>query len=84
MLHPLIKSRVRHKANWKLGNTEHDLRDWLSPRYARRHSYNEVIEWFENLGFAITDIQSPAAYRQLFQKQLWGVGLTGRNVRGNR
>jgi SAM-dependent methyltransferase len=80
VLHPLIKSRVRHKATWKVSNTDHDLRDWLSPRYAHRHSYNEVFEWFENLGFTIIDVQSPAAFRQLFQKQLWGVGLTGKRL----
>ena len=80
VLHPFIKSRVRHKSTWKLNNTEHDLRDWLSPKYAHRHSYNELFEWFETLGFAITDVQSPAAYRKLFQKQLWGVGVTGRRI----
>ena len=80
VLHPLIKSRVRHKATWKVKNTDHDLRDWLSPRYAHRHSYNEVFEWFEKLGFTIIDVQSPAAFRQLFQKQLWGVGLTGKKT----
>ena len=32
VVHPLIKSRVRHKETWKVKNTEHDLRDWLSPR----------------------------------------------------
>jgi len=80
ILHPLIRSRVRHKATWKLKNTEHDLRDWLSPRYAYRHSYNEVFEWFENLGFEVSDVHSPAAFRRLVHKQLWGVGLTGRRM----
>jgi len=84
ILHPLIKSRVRHQASWKLGNTEHDLRNMLSPRYSHRHSYNEVFEWFETLGFRIIDVQSPAAYRQLFQKQLWGVGVTGQKCDGER
>jgi uncharacterized protein YbaR (Trm112 family)/ubiquinone/menaquinone biosynthesis C-methylase UbiE len=80
MLHPLIKTRVRHKKKWSLKNTEHDLRDWLSPRYAHRHSYNEVIEWFEVLGFRIVDVQSPEAYRRLFHKRLWGVGVTGKKI----
>jgi SAM-dependent methyltransferase len=80
VLHPLTKMRVRHKEMWKLENTNHNLRDLLSHRYARRHSYNEVLEWFENLGFKVIDIQSPAAYRRLFKKQLWGVGITGKKV----
>jgi|SRR5215831_14270140 len=77
MLHPLIKTTVLHRDKWKLHNTNHGLRDWLSPRYAHRHSYNQVLEWFEQRGFAISGLQSPAAYRRLFGKQLYGVGLLG-------
>ena len=79
-LHPLVKTRVRHKKEWKLKNTNHNLRDLLSHRYAHRHSYNEVLEWFEDLGFTIIDVQSPGAYRRLFKRQLWGVGMTGKKV----
>jgi ubiquinone/menaquinone biosynthesis C-methylase UbiE len=75
--HPLIKSRVRNKSKWKLRNSNHDLRDWLSPRFAYRHSYNELLEWFEDLGFRVIDVQSPKAFRRLFDKQIWGVGMTG-------
>jgi len=76
--HPLVKSRVVHKDRWRWKNTNHGLRDWLSPRYAHRHSYNEVVEWYEDLGLQIVDVQSPGAYRRLFGKRLWGVGVTGR------
>jgi SAM-dependent methyltransferase len=78
--HPMIKMKVRHKEKWHLENTRHSMRDWLSHKYAHRHSYNEVFEWFENLGFRIVDVQSPAAYRQLFQKRLWGIGVTGKKL----
>ena len=78
LIHPLIKMRVRHKDTWGLRNTNHDLRDQFSPKYAHRHSYNDVFEWFEDLGFKIVDVQSPHLYRKLFKKQLWGVGVTGR------
>jgi len=77
IIHPLVKMRVRHKYNWTFQNTNHGLRDGWSHRYAHRHSYNEVFEWFEYLNFRIVDVQSPAMYRELFQKQLWGVGVTG-------
>ena len=80
VLHPLVLTRVRRKKLWHMKDTIHGLRDWLSPRYAHLHSYNEVIEWFEREGFRIVDVQSPAAYRDLFNKQLWGVGMTGRRV----
>jgi SAM-dependent methyltransferase/uncharacterized protein YbaR (Trm112 family) len=78
LAHPFVAWRVHHKQQWKLKNTEHELRDWLSPRYAHRHGFNEVFEWYEGLGFQIADVQSPSAYRRLFGKRLWGVGCTGR------
>jgi hypothetical protein len=81
IFYPIDKIRVRNAATWKLKNTNHGLRDWLSPRFAFRHSYNEVLEWFEELGFEIFDVQSPAAYRQLFNKRLWGVGVTGKRCK---
>lgn len=78
--HPILKPRMRHAETWEVANTDNYLRDWLSPRYAHRHGFNEVIEWFEDLGFEIVDVQSPGAYRRLFQQPLWGVGLTGRKT----
>jgi uncharacterized protein YbaR (Trm112 family) len=80
LTHPVIRTRVRHKGKWRLRNTEHILRDWLSPRYAHRHSYNEVLEWFEDNGFRVVDVQSPRAYRKLFQKRVFGVGVTGKRL----
>ena len=67
---------------WSRANTEHAVRDWLSPRYAWRHGYNEVIEWFEDDGYRIVDTQSSHEYRRLFDRPLSGVGMTGRKIRG--
>ena len=80
VLHPLVLTRIRHKKEWHMRNTIHGLRDWLSPRYAHVHGYNEVIEWYERAGFDVMDVQSTGAYRDLFHKQLWGVGMTGRRI----
>ena len=77
VFHPLILCRVKHKKLWLLQNTNHSLRDWLSHRYAQRHSFNEVIDWYESNGFSLLDFQSPKAYRELFSERLHGVGLTG-------
>lgn len=77
LFHPLVLTRVNNRGEWRLRNTIHGLKDWLSPRYAHEHGFNEVIEWYEREGYAIIDVQSPAAYWDLFQKKLWGVGLTG-------
>jgi SAM-dependent methyltransferase/uncharacterized protein YbaR (Trm112 family) len=79
--HPLLKPRMRHADRWEPENTDTFLRDLLSPRFAHRHGWNEVIEWFEREGFEVVDVQSPLAYRRLFGQPLWGVGLTGRRTR---
>jgi SAM-dependent methyltransferase len=71
-----------HGEQWTKVNTEHTLRDWLSPRYAHRHGFNEVIEWFETAGFTIEEVQSPSAYRKLFNDAPFGVGMTGRRLDG--
>jgi SAM-dependent methyltransferase/uncharacterized protein YbaR (Trm112 family) len=78
--HPVLRPRMRHAAQWGRADTETFLRDWLSPPYAHRHRWNEVVEWFEELGFEIVDVQSPSAYTRLFGAPLWGVGLTGRRA----
>jgi SAM-dependent methyltransferase/uncharacterized protein YbaR (Trm112 family) len=76
--HPLLQPRVRHSQEWSRADTEMYLRDWLSPRYAYRHGYNEVFEWFEDGGFRVHDVQSASAYRELFGYPIAGVGVTGR------
>ena len=81
IFYPIDKVVMLNSEKWELKNTNHALRDWLSPRYAFRHSYNEVLEWFEDMDFKIIDIQSPRNYRQLFNKRLWGIGLTGNKVK---
>jgi SAM-dependent methyltransferase len=80
VLQPFLRRKVKHGAVWKRRNTEHAMRDWLSPRFAHRHSYNEVLDWFESSGFRVFDVQSPRAFRRLFGRQLWGVGMTGERL----
>jgi SAM-dependent methyltransferase len=69
--------RARHGDKWTRVNTEHALRDWLSPRYAWRHGFNEVTEWFEGEGYRIVDVQSSHETRKLFNRPLFGIGMTG-------
>jgi SAM-dependent methyltransferase/uncharacterized protein YbaR (Trm112 family) len=84
LAHPFFKRLKRHGPRWTLANTEHSVRDRLTPRYAHKHSFNEVIEWYEQQGFT-TQVHSPSAYRRLFGRSLWGVGLKGtkREVSGS-
>ncbi len=78
--HPMILARVRHRKKWTFKHSKHLTFDHLGPRYAHRHAFNEVIEWFEDDGFEIR-VQSPSRYREAFGKRLFGVGLIGRRVR---
>jgi hypothetical protein len=80
VLNPMFLWSARNKKKWKWQNTQHLLRDWLSPRYAHRQSYNEVLEWFEDGKFEVVGVQSPAAYRRLFGKRLGGIGVIGHRV----
>ena len=75
--HPRMRHRERHGQRWEKENTNHGLRDWLSHRYARRHGFNEMTEWYEDRGFHVVFTQSPRAYKELFGSPLWGVGMTG-------
>jgi len=76
--HPRMRRNERHGERWTRANTNHALRDWLSPPYAHRHGFNEVAGWYEDEGFSIVGIQSAGAYEQLFGRPIWGVGMTGR------
>ncbi len=78
--HRRLLRRVRHPERWQRMNTEHTLRDMLSPRYAHRQNYNTVIEWFENRGLEIEAVQSARRYKQLFDYPAFGVGVTGRRT----
>ncbi len=69
--------------DWTMENTEHSLRDWLSPRYARRHGFNEVMEWFDESGFRVVAHQNPGEYRRLFGKPQFGVGMTGQRLQAH-
>ena len=78
--HAHYRAIQRHGDAWDRANTEHALRDWLSPRFAHRHGHNEVANWFEQSGFRVIDTQSPVAYEELFGTPLWGVGMTGQRL----
>jgi len=73
---------LRHKlsgrtANWKFKNAVHGTYDYITPRYAHVHSFNEVIEWYEDMGYDFS-LHSPSKYRKLFDKPIHGIGILGR------
>ena len=61
---------------WTLKDSEHSVRDRWTPLYAYRHSFKEVIMWFQEKGFAYELIDAKA-----FRERM-GVALTGIGVRG--
>lgn len=71
-----MRTRARHKKLWTWKNQVHSCFDTFAPRYAWRHSTNEVAEWFENSGFRCR-YQSPRKYREAFGKRIFGVGING-------
>lgn len=75
--HRKMKKQAAHSDLWTRVNTEHSIRDWVTPYYAHRHTINEVVEWFECLGFKITAFQSAVAYRKRVNSKMFGIGLTG-------
>jgi hypothetical protein len=80
IIHPLMKARLGGKSGWTLRNTNHGLRDWMSPRFAHRHGYNEVLEWLYEHDCRPIGLQSPGEYRRLFNRRLWGVGVSGQKI----
>lgn len=80
-MHPIMRRRVLRKELWRFDNTKHSLRDLLTPAYAYRHNINEVVDWFEERGFRVVAVQSPAAHKRYFNgKTINGVGVTGQRV----
>jgi ubiquinone/menaquinone biosynthesis C-methylase UbiE/uncharacterized protein YbaR (Trm112 family) len=73
---------LRHRlsgrtANWKFKNAVHGTYDYVTPRYAHVHSFNEVIEWYESLGYDY-QLHSPSKYRKLFDRPIHGIGILGK------
>jgi SAM-dependent methyltransferase len=72
-------SRGPKRAGWKFKNAVHATYDYITPRYAHVHAFNEVIEWYESLGYSY-GLHSPAKYRRLFGRPIHGIGVLGRHM----
>jgi SAM-dependent methyltransferase/uncharacterized protein YbaR (Trm112 family) len=75
--HPLVKDRGSNKGRWKYTNTVHAIRDMFTPMYAHRHRHNEVLFWFQNLGYLNLKMQSAFEYQKLFHRKIIGIGFNG-------
>ncbi|MBV9622708.1 MAG: methyltransferase domain-containing protein [Acidobacteria bacterium] len=80
LLHPLMVARELHPGKWSLKNTNHHFRDYFTPRYVHMHTFNEVVEWYETLGFNDLRLHSPLMFRRLFGRSLFGIGILGRRM----
>jgi len=64
------------REKWTLKDSEHTVRDRFTPLYAYRHSFKEVIMWFQDKGLDYSLIDAKA-YRERIGIQLTGIGLRG-------
>ena len=83
----LLAHLLRVGSKSSIGRTQHSDR-WTRakpprpalPRYAWRHGFNEVTEWFEGEGYRIVGVQSSLASQRRFDRPLFGIGMTGQNA----
>ena len=61
---------------WTLKDSEHSVRDTWTALYANRHSFKEVIMWFQDKGLRYQLIDAKA-----FEEKL-GMWLPGIGIRG--
>lgn len=62
---------------WHFRHSEHSMRDRWTCRYAHRHSFHEVIEWFLSAGYECR-LVDPVEYRRRFHHNLIGIGILGK------
>jgi ubiquinone/menaquinone biosynthesis C-methylase UbiE/uncharacterized protein YbaR (Trm112 family) len=65
-----------NKELWSFVDSEHFIRDLWTPLYAHRHSFKEVMMWFQekDLDFTLLD---PKAYFERLHFPLIGIGIRG-------
>lgn len=72
-----------NKDNWKMADSEHFIRDLYTPLYAHRHSFKEVIIWFQEKGLN-WGLIDPQAYLEKLKVPLIGVGIRGKLPAANQ
>jgi uncharacterized protein YbaR (Trm112 family)/SAM-dependent methyltransferase len=70
------KTRSLGHEKWALKDSEHAVRDRWTPLYAHRHSFKEVITWFQEKGFRYQLIDAKA-YHEKVGIPLMGIGIRG-------
>jgi hypothetical protein len=74
-------SKYKHQGTlsrekFTIKDSEHAVRDRWTPLYAHRHTFKEVIEWFQDKGLDYKLIDTRA-----YQEKI-GIPLTGIGIRG--
>ena len=84
----VVKALTRHYHRWyqkhgplsrerfTLTDSEHAVRDRWTPLYAHRHTFKEVIEWFQEKGLDYKLIDT-RAYQEKIGMPLTGIGIRG-------
>jgi SAM-dependent methyltransferase/uncharacterized protein YbaR (Trm112 family) len=83
LLYPLawrnmrVSRRVFGRRDWTMKNALHDARDRWTPRYAKRHRFNEVLRWYAEAGLEARPTD-PVAIGQALPVPVIGIGMRGR------
>jgi uncharacterized protein YbaR (Trm112 family)/SAM-dependent methyltransferase len=64
------------REKWTMKDSEHTVRDRFTALYAYRHSFKEVIQWFQEKGLRY-DLIDARAYRERIGIPLTGIGIRG-------
>jgi uncharacterized protein YbaR (Trm112 family)/SAM-dependent methyltransferase len=64
------------REKWTLKDSEHTVRDRFTCLYAYRHSFKEVIMWFQDKGLRY-DLIDAGAYHEKIGLALTGIGIRG-------
>jgi len=65
-----------NRRKWRFKNSLHSVRDRWTCRYAHRHSFHDVMCWFQEQGLEIKLVDS-LAYLKRFGFPLIGIGIRG-------
>jgi len=71
-----MKGTYLGRDKWTLKDSEHQVRDRWTCLYAHRHSFKEVIMWFQEKGLKYELIDA-AAYQEKIGIPLIGIGIRG-------
>jgi uncharacterized protein YbaR (Trm112 family)/SAM-dependent methyltransferase len=75
-VNPKSRDFTMSQERWTFKDSQHSVRDTWTSLYAHRHSFKEVIMWFQDKGFRYALIDAKA-YQEKMGIALIGIGIRG-------